>query len=491
MIASDRQNTISKFALDGRQKDDLIRANSKVGPHLDQVLDKFYEFAQADTDASRFFPNDEILTHAKSAQKRHWQLLLSGDFSDEYYSSAETIGRVHFRIQLPFELYLSGYARATSYIQEVLGQQYGTAISSRARNRLFGMLGALNRAFALDTHYVIEAYFAAQRVEQDTAFDYITKGIERMEARDLSELVPGPEESSYPERYNGVRETVNRLMSSLAEVIGTIQSSTSALSSAAHEIAESAQELSQRTETQAATLEQTAAAVEEITASMRASSEATTETSDVASKAQTFAEEGNSVVGDAVSKMQEIADSSEKMSQIIGAIDDISFQTNLLALNAGVEAARAGEAGRGFAVVASEVRALAQRAANSANEIKGLISVSVGHVEEGVQLVNKAGGSLNHIVEDVKRVSELTSEVSSSAEEQFTGLTEINTGVSHLDSVTQQNAAMVEETTAATRTMQEDARALADLATTFKVSPSPAQPQAGFDTAGAGLRLAS
>ena len=490
MSKTDYQRIISKFALDGDHQKDLARASKMLVPYFDVILDRFYDFARADSEASKFFPDEQILTHARTAQKRHWELLLRGDFPEEYFASAERVGSVHFKIQLPFELYLSAYSRATSHIQQVLGDKFGAVVTPGGRRKLFAMLGALNRVFALDTYFVIDAYFAAQRAEQDTAFEYITAGIERMEARDLSQKIPAPGESDYPQRYDQVRVTFNRLMGSLAGVIGSIQDSATGLNSTAGEISDAAQELSQRTETQAATLEQTAAAVEEITASMRTSADATQETSSVAATAQACAEDGFSVVTDAVKKMKEIADSSERISQIIGVIDDISFQTNLLALNAGVEAARAGEAGRGFAVVASEVRGLAQRAAVSAKEIKELINISSGHVDEGVSLVDRAGEVLNRIVTDVKKVSELSASVSASAGEQTTGLTEINTGVSHLDGVTQQNAAMVEQTTAATVTMRQDAQSLADLVKSFDVGQTVGPIAAGDGDASVSLRLA-
>ncbi|MBY6066735.1 globin-coupled sensor protein [Leisingera aquaemixtae] len=471
--------TISKFNLDGDQRRDLEQAGKLVVPKLDQVLDRFYAFAKSDDEASLFFRSQDTLDHARGAQKRHWELLLRGDFSQDYFDSANRIGRVHFRIQLPFDLYLAGYARATSDLQLVLAEQFGATITPMARKRMVRLLGALNRVFALDTYQVIDAYFAAQGEEQDTAFRHLTDGIQRMSARDLTQPIPSPQDSDFPARYDNVRQSFNTLMDSIGGVIGTMQDSAVNLSSSADEISDAAEDLSSRTETQAATLEETAAAVEEITASMKQSSEATTETSSVAHEAQGIAEDGRTVAADAVEKMNEISASSHQISQIISVIDDIAFQTNLLALNAGVEAARAGEAGRGFAVVASEVRALAQRAAVSAKEIKDLINVSAGHVDAGVDLVSKAGAVLERIVGHVKRVTELSSDVASSAQEQFTGLSEINTGVSHMDSVTQQNAAMVEQTTAATMTMRQDTRVLADLVQTFRVSgaaPAAAAP---------------
>ncbi|WP_293572600.1 globin-coupled sensor protein [Phaeobacter sp.] len=477
MPKPDFQQTIAKFALDGAQTKELISAGHLVVPHLDQVLEYFYSFAKSDQEASSYFKTDGSLEHARSAQKRHWELLLNGEFSDDYFKSAKTIGRVHFRIQLPFDLYLAGYARATSYIQEMLSKQYGATYTPMARAKMLRLLGALNRAFAMDTFQVIDAYFDAQSEEQETAFRYISEGIQRMSERDLTQPIPCSQESDFPARYDPVRSSFNTLMGSMGDVIGTIQASAKNQHNTAGEISAAASDLSGRTETQAATLEETAAAVEEITASMKQSSEATTETSSLAKTAQEIAEEGMDVALNAVQKMNEISSSSEQISQIISVIDDIAFQTNLLALNAGVEAARAGEAGRGFAVVASEVRALAQRAAVSAKEIKDLINVSTDHVEDGVNLVNSAGDVLERIVGHVKRVTELSSEVAASAHEQFTGLSEINTGVSHMDSVTQQNAAMVEQTTAATVSLRQDTQVLAELVETFQVS-SQDQPMA-------------
>jgi methyl-accepting chemotaxis protein len=291
-----------------------------------------------------------------------------------------------------------------------------------------------------------------------------------MSARDLSSPIPGPEASDFPARYDEVRQSFNGLMSSMGEVIMTIQDATGNLNRIASEVNQSAEDLSRRTETQAATLEQTAAAVEEINHSVQSSTESTSSTEKVVLQTRQNAARGNDVAEQAVTKMREISESSAQISQIIGVIDDIAFQTNLLALNARVEAARAGEAGRGFAVVASEVRGLAQRAADSAKEIKALVSTSTQHVDNGVEMVDQAGTALTDIVKDIEKVSTLTADIVNSAREQSTGLSEIATGVSQLDQVTQQNAAMVEETAAAIMSLQTDTQVLSELVGTFKTA---------------------
>jgi methyl-accepting chemotaxis protein len=232
----------------------------------------------------------------------------------------------------------------------------------------------------------------------------------------------------------------------------------------------SSDDLSRRTENQAATLEETAAAMDELTASVRSAANGAREVEGVVGNARKDAEESEPVVKNAVAAMTEIESSSEEISQIIGVIDDIAFQTNLLALNAGVEAARAGEAGRGFAVVASEVRALAQRSSDAAKQIKTLISESSGQVERGVSLVGQAGDVLTKIAGHINHISGLVGEIASGAEEQSIGLGEINIGVTQLDKVTQQNAAMVEEATASSHALNGDATELSEVVSRFKLN---------------------
>lgn len=303
--------------------------------------------------------------------------------------------------------------------------------------------------------YVIKLATDVTQRRKDT--EDIANGLAAMASGDLAHHV----QVSSIEDLSVLGSSLNQAMKQLSQAMDTVKSVSVAVSSTAHEINGSTSDLSNRTETQAATLEQTAAALEELTATVRSAAEGAKQVEDIVANPTAAAKGSNLVVQDAIVAMDQIQGSSDKISRIISVIDDISFQTNLLALNAGVEAARAGDAGRGFAVVASEVRALAQRSTEAAGEIKQLISESSNHVSQGVDLVGKAGVELNAIIENVGNISGHVSNIARGAQEQSITLEEINTGVSQLDAVTQQNAAMVEETTAASQILANDAANLA------------------------------
>ncbi|WP_424979003.1 methyl-accepting chemotaxis protein [Leisingera sp. S232] len=311
---------------------------------------------------------------------------------------------------------------------------------------------------------------AEMQRQQQQVVENLSAGLVQLADGDFSQ----PITSAFPEEYEQLRQNFNSTVSNLSGTVQQVIEASGSIRNGAAEISQASDDLSHRTESQAATLEQTAAALDELTASVKSAADGARSVETTMAEARTEAENNREVVQSAVSAMTEIEQSSNHISQIISVIDDIAFQTNLLALNAGVEAARAGEAGKGFAVVASEVRALAQRSSDAAMEIKTLIGDSSKQVERGVDLVGKAGEALQSIVEQVTHISQLVSGIAEGAAEQSTGLHEINTGVTQLDQVTQQNAAMVEEATAAGHMLNTDAGKLAEMVAHFRVSGSAA-----------------
>jgi methyl-accepting chemotaxis protein len=270
--------------------------------------------------------------------------------------------------------------------------------------------------------------------------------------------------------YAQIRDDFNEAIDKLAAAIETVVSSAGAMRDGSQAIAGAADDLSRRTEQQAASLEETAGTLDQVTETVRKSAEGADRARAVAAAADADAQKSAAVVGKAVEAMNAIAESARQIGQIIGVIDEIAFQTNLLALNAGVEAARAGDAGRGFAVVASEVRALAQRSAEAAKEIKALISASTAQVDGGVKLVAQTGQSLERILARVAEISAAVREMAAGTQEQSGALQEINAAIEQMNHVTQQNAAMVEETTAASRTLFEESTKLSGLIGQFRVA---------------------
>jgi methyl-accepting chemotaxis protein len=265
---------------------------------------------------------------------------------------------------------------------------------------------------------------------------------------------------------------LKKMNDSLVSIVGQVRGSSDSIATGSTQIAIGNADLSQRTEEQASNLQQTAASMEQLTVTVKQNADTARQATQLAGSASAAAEDGGRVVGRVVSTMDDITQSSRKIADIIGVIDGIAFQTNILALNAAVEAARAGEQGRGFAVVASEVRSLAQRSAGAAKEIKTLISESVEKVESGSKLVDEAGQSMNNIVAQVKRVNDLIGEISSASVEQSTGIGQIGDAVSQLDQVTQQNAALVEESAAAAESLKHQAGQLAQMVSVFRLSGS-------------------
>ena len=282
---------------------------------------------------------------------------------------------------------------------------------------------------------------------------------------DLTQRLP---ESKSPE-FNAVTTSFNSFIAYLQELMGQVGMSAQAISSASRQIAGGNLDLSSRTEEQSASIVETAASMEELTSTVRQNADNAVQANQLASQASDVAREGAMVVNSVVNTMDKINTSSSKVVDIIGVIDGIAFQTNILALNAAVEAARAGEQGRGFAVVAGEVRNLASRSAQAAQEIKKLIEESVNNIEQGSELVRKAGTTMDGLMERVEGVTVLISEISSASSEQSRGIDQINLAITQLDSTTQQNAALVEQVSAAAQSMEEQSNQLELVVAGFKI----------------------
>ncbi|MFS0773517.1 methyl-accepting chemotaxis protein [Sphingomonas sp. 1P08PE] len=377
----------------------------------------------------------------------------------------------------------------TPYVNTVVrmeGLAAGDLTTPIAYHEFKDCVGRMTRAMTVfrDNAQAIAAASAAQEVIVGSLGD----GLGRLAKGDLS----GHIDQSFPPEYAQLRNDFNAAVDALSDALTAVTRSTTGIRTASSEISAASDDLSHRTEQQAASLEETAASMDEITSTVRETAAGAARVNAVVGEAKNDAEESGRVVRQAVTAMGGIERSSQEISEIISVIDGIAFQTNLLALNAGVEAARAGDAGKGFAVVASEVRALAQRSADAAKDVKTRILASSEQVENGVELVGETGKSLERIVSRINEISTLVSAIAASAEQQASGLQQVNTAVGEMDSVTQQNAAMVEQSTAAARSLAGEADELAnhvarfrlgsDTRTVAPVSFSPQAPRAAAPT---------
>ncbi|WP_374574335.1 methyl-accepting chemotaxis protein [Phenylobacterium sp.] len=468
--------------LDGQARSRLAELKPKVDAALPAAIDAFYAHLSQFEETRTFFKDPDHMKAAGRRQVEHWGAIASGRLDETYARNATLIGETHARIGLEPQWYVEGYGLIMEHLlRSVLQQAWpkGFGVNARERDKVLDGVGALVKAALLDMSLVLTVYQTASnrryraaqaererlQQEQSIVVDGLKSGLSQLAGGDLTVRM-----SQIPDAYAQVGEDFNEAVAHLDDFMGAIYANVEAIRGGAGEIGSAADDLSRRTEQQAASLEETAAALDQITATVKRASAGAQEADEAARSAKSEAEESGRIVNSAVAAMSAIEHSSDQISQIIGVIDEIAFQTNLLALNAGVEAARAGEAGRGFAVVASEVRALAQRSAEAAKEIKTLITASSEQVESGVDLVGRTGEALGRMVEKVGQISKLVSEIANSAKEQAEGLGQVNTAINEMDQVTQQNAAMVEQSTAASHSLEQEAEMLVQGVARFRVS---------------------
>lgn len=413
---------------------------------------KKQEAERAEAEAAKLRAAEEQKRAEAEAQKRSEELVV-GTFGEGLLALAEE--RLEYRLTAEMP---------PAY--RALKENFNAAIATFEQNRKDREAAILQREKDRQTAEAAQkrAEEEAQLRSEQLVVSSFGEGLKALAERDLTFRM----NYDLPAGYLKLQDNFNAALDQLAAAMNEIDSHASDIATGAKEISDATMEMSQRTERQAASLEETSAALEEVTSAVSKSAKNAKDASSVANDAQKDAHAGNTVSQKTMGAMQRIAKASGEIVQVISVMDEIAFQTNLLALNAGVEAARAGDAGKGFAVVAFEVRALAQRSAEAAKEIKGLISTSEKEVGGGVKLVDENGKALSNIVADIEKINGLMVEVAQSQKEQSTALGEINSAVSQMDQATQQNAAMVEQSSAASRLMADNARKLAELSSMFK-----------------------
>jgi methyl-accepting chemotaxis protein len=465
--------------LDQEARESLTSMAPLIDRGVAEALEIFYAKATTHAVTSRFFPDQRHVDHAKTRQASHWKTIASAHYGNEYVEAVSAVGRTHARLGLEPRWYIGGYTIILDNILRTLvAEELQGFLHRKQAASLERRLTAIVKAALVDMDYGISTYLevlAAERDEAETrrrdaearqqqALDALSRALSRLSKGDLATGL----QEEIAEEFAALKADLNSSVGELSNAMQRIETSVDKVRAETAAISGTADDIARRTEQQASTLEQSAAAIEEITVIAGQAAARTKEVQEIVRESTKEADRSKTVVEDAVSAMQDIEASSQKITDIIGVIDDIAFQTNLLALNAGVEAARAGEQGKGFAVVAQEVRELAQRSATAAKEIKVLIEKSGLDVRRGVELVGKAGDALAAIGERVAQIDRNVESISKSAREQASGIGEINAAVRSMDQMTQQNAALMEETSASCRGLADIGEELAELVGKFQ-----------------------
>ncbi|MGV2103651.1 globin-coupled sensor protein [Rhizobium sp. 21-4511-3d] len=466
--------------LDKKQREALSGLATTIEASLDMALNVFYAKAKVNPETAKFFASEAHIQHAKERQVRHWETIASATFDSGYVDAVTAVGRTHARLGLEPRWYIGGYALILeSIIRSVVDAELPGFMARGKREKIGDGISAVVKAALVDMDYAISVYLEVLEQERTKAEceqlqlkdeqQFALSALDRALATLASGDLTAPIDSELAANFQSLKDNYNTSLDSLGAAISEIRRTVELVSSQSHEISAATNDMAKRTEKQATALEEAAAALEEISTISKLAQDRTQEVQALVRRSAAEAAQSGTVVEQAVTAMSEIETSSHEMTAIIGVIDEIAFQTNLLALNAGVEAARAGEQGKGFAVVAQEVRELAQRSAKAAKEISVLIGKSSADVAKGVGLVNKTGAALRSIGDQVTAIDGHMVSIAKSSQEQATGIDEINAAVGNMDTITQQNAAMVEQSSAATSKLSEEASRLSSLVGTFKV----------------------
>lgn len=436
------------------------------------ALAAFYDRVRAEPTTRRFFRDEAHIGAASKAQQQHWDAIIDGRADADYAKSVRTIGHVHARIGLEPRWYIGGYSVILAHLTRAIAERPRKFwANKREHDRVTAeAVAELTQRVMLDMDLAISIYLEVLQDERDrvkAAHDEaearqtevvraLGAALHDLAENDLSTTIPGV----FPEQYRSLQNDFHAATRALRTAVRAVADSVESLSAGSNQLATASEDLASRTERQAANLERTVNEADAIARAVATTADNARQTAEALAAARVDVEDSSQVVGEAVSAIHAIAESSTGIARFTSLIDEIAFQTNLLALNAGVEAARAGEAGRGFAVVAQEVRALAQRSSEASGEIRTLISTSSAQVARGVDLVERTGEALERIGGRVVAIDGLAGGIASSAKEQAEGLARVRRTMGEMDDITQQNAAMTEEATAAARQLATEAVSL-------------------------------
>jgi len=433
----------------------LGRAVEKFGP---RALVHLYESIGANPELARHFPTAASRDGAREKQLQHWRTLFGTPPDAQWHKAADRIGEVHARIGLEPHWYIGGYAMV---LEEMIHGLIGPSLAGKGTARA---VSALVKLALLDMSIALNAYFRVEDERRLGVIDKLGAALSALAEGDFTQPL-----EPLPEAYARIQADFDAMHRHVGQALARVADSVSGIENGAAEIDQAAADLARRTEQQAASLEETAAALSEVTEGVRQTASEVGTMQGAIGKASEEAGEGRTVANQAVSAMDGIQRSAQEIQSITNVIDGIAFQTNLLALNAGVEAARAGEAGKGFAVVASEVRALAQRASEAASDIKRLIEASSSQVTAGVGLVRRSGEAFEGIATKVDDVSRLVAGIAELTQRQSHNLGQVDLAVREMDRSTQQNAAMVEQSNAASRSLAGEAAGLNEQVRQFRL----------------------
>lgn len=466
MISPEVRGRLEFCEMDDRQRATLAAARPIVERCIHGALDRFYAAVRRTPETARFFGGEGHIRKAQSAQAAHWLTIAEGRFDARYYESVRRIGSVHARIGLDPRWYIGGYSLV---LEEIVGS-VGRAFSPLKRLARLGrgpsqaeVTAALVKAALIDMELSISIYFEVADNERQAAIGAVGGALARLAAGDLVQDLSG-----LPESFRPLEAAYNESIGNLRGTIGAVSQSASGIRTASHEIARASEDLARRTESNAASLEQTSATLVQVEGRVKTTAANARATVVSADQAIGVVQGGRGTAVEAVRAMDLVRETARGIDSVIEGVDKIAFQTRVLAMNAAVEAGRAGEAGRGFAVVADLVSSLAMRAEEEAQRARDGLTATQAEIGTAVEAVTRVDRALEEIADEVNKVHGLLGRMSEDNAAQASAISEIATAIGAMDRSTQQNAAMVEQTSAAARGLTDEVATLADQAARFE-----------------------